>query len=30
MMWPGGPTVSEINPELSTHYAANAGACPAR
>ena len=28
-MWPGGPTVSEINPELSPHYAANTGACPA-
>jgi Domain of Unknown Function (DUF1080) len=28
-MWPGGPTVSEINPDLSADYAANAAAHPA-
>jgi hypothetical protein len=28
-MWPGGPTVSEINPDLPADYAANAGAHPA-
>lgn len=27
-MWPEGPTVSEINPEMSPHYA-NTGACRA-
>lgn len=28
-MWPGGPTVSEINPDLPADYAANAAAHPA-